>query len=276
MGIPAGTPVALGSNDQLNGAVGVGNVRPGLGSATIGTAMALVATLEQPPADSHSGLLWGCHPVPDLYYVLSYAKNSGILLTWWRDLRGQTTDYTSLLEEAAQVSPGADGLVCLPHFSGTATPSFRSDVRGGFVGLTLAHGRGHITRCLAETVCFLARDVVELLRGSGYDVEALRVLGGAAASPWWMQLLSDVLQRPLEIPRCQEAAVLGGAIFAGVATGAYSSVAEAATEMYRTEATFTPRPALAETYAAAYSRYRETHDLLYPGALGEARTEAPA
>ncbi|MEA3401588.1 MAG: FGGY family carbohydrate kinase [Armatimonadota bacterium] len=267
LGLDAGTPVALGANDQLDGAVGVGNVEPGLASGTAGTAMAIVATAAELADELGDGIIWGKHPVPGLLYILNYAKTSGVLLTWLRDLIGG--DYEGLLAEAADAPIGCDGLVCLPHFSGTATPTFRSDVRGGFVGLTLAHGRPHMIRAVLEAVCFCARDAVALTERAGQQVEELRMLGGAAQSGWWMQMMADVVDLPLAVPACADAAVLGGAIFGGVAAGLLPSIQEAGRRFYRPQRRFEPRHEHAIAYDEAWQQYRDAMHRLYPGALGE-------
>ncbi len=266
LGLREGTVVALGANDQLDGAVGAGNVEPGLASGTAGTAMAIIATLDASGHEPPEGLLWGSHPVPGLRYLLCYAKTSGVLLTWLRELLG--ADYEELLAEAEQAPPGADGLVCLPHFSGTATPTFRSDVRGGFAGLTLAHGRPHVVRSVVEAVCFCARDALALAESAGASPTELRMLGGAAQSEWWMQLMADVTRRPLAIPACPDAAVLGGAIFGGVAAGLLESIAAAARRFYREERRFEAREEMRDALDEAYGAYRDTMQRLYPGALG--------
>ncbi|MGC9320093.1 MAG: xylulokinase, partial [Armatimonadota bacterium] len=190
-----------------------------------------------------------------------------VLLTWLRDLIGG--DYEGLLAEAADAPTGCDGLVCLPHFSGTATPTFRSDVRGGFVGLTLAHGRPHMIRAVLEAVCFCARDALALTERVGQGVNELRMLGGAAQSAWWMQMMADVTGLPLAVPACADAAVLGGAIFGGVAAGTMPSIQEAARRFYRPRRRFGPRKEHAVAYDEAWRTYRETMHRLYPGALGE-------
>jgi len=267
LGLEAGTPVALGSNDQLNGAVGVGNVRPGLASGTVGTAMAIIATLDEVAGPMPDGVIWGRHPVPGLYYLLNYAKTSGVLLTWLRDLLGGG-DYEALLAEAAEAPVGCDGLVCLPHFSGTATPTFRSDVRGGFVGLTLAHGRAHLVRAVVEAVCFCARDALALTAAAGCPPTELRMLGGAVQSDSWMQMMADVVRLPLAIPECAEAAVLGGAIYGGVAAGLLESIVSAAERFCRPARQFAPRAEMTAACDAAYAAYRDTMERLYPGALG--------
>ncbi len=272
LGLEAGTPVALGSNDQLNGAVGAGNVEPGLASGTAGTAMAIIATLAHIPEPMPDGMNWGKHPVPGLWYLLNYAKTSGVVLTWLRDLLG-AGDYDALLAEAEQVPAGSDGLVCLPHFSGTATPTFRSDVRGGFVGLTLGHGRGHLVRAVVEAVCFCARDALALTASIAQSATELRMLGGAAQSDWWMQVMADTVRLPVAIPACAEAAVLGGAIFGGVAAGRLESIEAGARRFYRTAKRLEPRAEMAEVYDAAYAAYRDAMERVYPGALGAQRQQ---
>lgn len=261
LGIAPGAIVALGCNDQLNGAVGAGNVRAGIASGTIGTATAIITSYPMPAAGGPQ------HPVRGLAYELCYAKCTGMLLTWLRDLIAPEHTYQALLAEAAQVPAGCDGLICLPHFSGTATPTFRSDVRGGFVGLTLTHGRGHLVRAVVEAVCFAARDALELTARRARPPAELRVLGGATASDLWMQMLADVVHLPLRVPRCGEAAVLGAAIFAGVAVGRFADIVAGADAFYRPGRAFEPQ-AESAAYQEAYAAYRDAMERVYPGALG--------
>ena len=268
LGLPRGIPVALGSNDQLNGAVGVANVSAGVASGTVGTAMAITSTVDEIGPEVPVGLLRGRHPVPGLFYLLSYAKTSGVLLTWLRDLMAPGAAFEQLLSDAQHVPPGSEGLLCLPHFSGTATPTFSSDVRGGFVGLTLGHGRAHLVRAIAEAVCFVARDALSLTARAGQAPAELRMLGGATRSEFWMQLLADVVGLPLQIPACGEAAVLGAAVFAGVAAEHFSSIEEGSRAFYRPSQTFLPRDDVASQYDDVYAAYREAMERLYPGALG--------
>ena len=263
LGIAAGVPVALGSNDQLCGAVGVGNVTPGIASGTVGTATAIITTHEM-PADGDAP----AHPVRGLAYQLFYAKCAGMLLTWLRDMLAPGESYEALLAEAAEVPPGADGLTCLPHFSGTATPNFRSDVRGGFVGLTLGHGRAHLVRAVTEAVCFAARDALTLAEQVASRPDELRMLGGATQSDPWMQMVADTVRLPLHVPVCGEAPALGAAIFAGLASGRFDSMTAGADRFYRSDRTFEPREDQAALYDDAYAAYCDAMERVYPGALG--------
>lgn len=268
LGLPVGLPVALGCNDQLSGAVGVANLQPGIASGTVGTALALIGTVVEPGEAGRLGLLSGPHAVPGLWFLLSYAKTCGIVLTWLRDLSAPGAAYEELLTEAAQVPPGADGLVCLPHFSGTATPAFRAEVRGAFLGLKLSHQRGHLVRAVAEAAGFGACDALELMSRAGTRPRELRMLGGATRSAWWMQLLADMLGLPLRVPACGEAPVLGAALFGGMSAGTFASLQEAAARFYRVQDEYGPCSKETTRYADHYLAYRSVMERLYPGALG--------
>jgi xylulokinase len=268
LGLQPGITVALGSNDQLNGAVGVGNVRDGMASATVGTALAVIATAENISPAVHPGVLRGPHPVPGLWYLLTYAKTTGVLLGWLRSLLTPHATYEALLAEAVQVPAGAEGIICLPHFSGTATPTFRSDVSGAFLGLTLGHTRAHLVRAVIEAVCFCARDALALAAQGTRRPDVLRMLGGATHSDVWMQIMADVLGLPLQIPACREAPVLGAAVFAGVAVRLFVSIEQCSETFYRTDRIYSPRDDFAVVYNAVYARYRDAMERLFSGALG--------
>jgi len=260
-------PVGVGSNDQLTGAVGVGNVRPGVMSGAVGTAMAIIGTLPG-DAPTRGNLPADRHAAPGLRYALTFSITSGILLKWWRDGFAPGKSYDELVAMASSVEIGAGGLTLLPHFAGSATPTFNSSVRGGLVGLTLAHGQAHVVRAVLEAVGFTVRDSAELLRANFHrDWRTLRILGGATRSPAWVQMISDIAGMPIELPHCSEAAVLGGAILGGVAAGALPGIVEASERFYAPARVFNPGPD-AGKYHEPYRRYRTAMERMYPGALG--------
>lgn len=268
LGIEPGIPVGVGSNDQLTGALGVGNARPGLLSGAIGTAMAIVGTLPRDADLARTTIPAGAHAVPGLRYALTFSITTGILLKWYRDKFAPGSSYEELVRLAASVEPGAGGLLFLPHFAGIATPTFDATVRGGWIGLTLAHGPAHVVRALLEAVGFTVRDAIELLRRHfGREWTELRVLGGATRSDFWMQMIADISGAVVEKPACPEAAVLGAAICGGVAAGRLPGLAAASERFYRREKRFEPHRDAAR-YAEPYRRYRAAMEALYPGALG--------
>ena len=81
------------------------------------------------------------------------------------------------------VRPGSEGLFFLPYLSGERTPHADPDARGCFVGLTLAHGRGHLIRAIMEGVTYSMRDSLAIIEGLGVPVQQIRASGGGSRSP---------------------------------------------------------------------------------------------
>ena len=118
-------------------------------------------------------------------------------LRWFRDAFAPDLGYPELVEEAAAVPAGSDGLLFLPYLTGERTPHPDPAARGAFVGLTIHHGRPHLTRAVLEGVAFGLRDSLELTRSLGVPVSGpIRATGGGSKSPFWRQILADVLEAP--------------------------------------------------------------------------------
>ncbi|MEA3401533.1 MAG: FGGY family carbohydrate kinase [Armatimonadota bacterium] len=260
-GIPAGTPVCVGCNDQLAGAIGAGNVRPGVVTETTGTALAVVATTAELLDDER--LFVGRHAVEGASYAMPFAPVSAAVLTWFRDLCGEAGGWDEFLAGVEDVPPGSDGLTVVPHFSGTASPTFNPDARGAMVGLTLAHGRAHIARAIMESCACVLRELLEPVTDHGIDLRTVCSLGGAARSDTWLQMKADMLGVPVERPACPEAASLGAAMLAATGTGVFESLQDAADTWYRPSATFQPDPKRAAACAEIHERYLDAYHRLY-------------
>jgi xylulokinase len=262
LGLPPGTLVAVGANDQLTGALGAGNAAPGCASLALGTALAIIVSTDRCDG-SPAGVAVFPHAVKGLYAMLAYAKTAGIVLRWFRDAFAPSLSYDDLFAEAARVEIGAEGVSCIPHFSGAATPTFDSSVRGAFAGLTLAHGRPHMVRAIAEALAFTVRENMDLLARAGGRAGALRAIGGGAKSDVWLQMIADATGVPVERPAVSEAACLGAAELAMTAAGLYTSAGQASLALYRVDRRFEPDPAARPAYDAAFQRYRGLYQALY-------------
>jgi len=261
LGLVPGVPVCVGTNDQLAGAVGAGNVRPGIVTETTGTALALVATTRELIDDARVTV--GKHPVEGLWFVLSFATTSAIVLKWFRDICSPGEEYDSFLAGVESIPPGCDGLTMIPHFAGTAMPTFNPSARGAFSGLALGHTRLHLARSIMEACACLLRECLEPVLGRGTAVESVRSLGGAARSDVWLQMKADLLGVPVERPACSDAASLGAAAIAAAGTGHFTGIEEASEAWYRPERVFEPDASLFEAYREVYERYLELYRKLY-------------
>ena len=204
-------------------------------------------------------------PLPGLFSVGGAMAATGRAMDWFRvDVLGGGTSTESLLEEAAATPPGADGVLFLPYLAGERSPLWDPTARGAFVGLTLAHGRGHLVRAIVEASALAMRHVAEPIVAAGIRVRAMRVCGGPARSDFWNQVKADVTGFSVEVPAVLETAVVGSAILAATGIGAYPELRTAIRGMTRVARGLEPRVDLGPIYDAAFEAYVRLHPAIAP------------
>jgi len=253
LGLPRGLPVAAGGGDNAAAAVGVGVVREGSLSSSIGTSGVIFAHRDAFAPDPSGRVHAFCHAVPGAWHLMSVTLSAGGSLSWWRDVAGEGFD--ALVGEAEAVDPGSEGLLFLPYLTGERTPHLDPEARGGFVGLTVRHGRGHLTRAVMEGVAFSMRDGLEIMRGLGTPDDDVRAVGGGSRSPLWLQLQADVYGRPVRRTVIDEGPAYGAALLAGVAAGAFADVDEASARVRLREEVTEPDAERARRYDELYGTY---------------------
>ena len=259
-GLRAGIPVVAGGGDQAAAAVGVGSVVPGVSSLSLGTSGVLFTTTEGPAIESEGRLHAFCHAVPDRWHLMGVMLSAAGSLRWYRDALAPGVAFEELVEEAAEVPPGSDGLLFLPYLTGERTPYPDPLARGAFVGLTVHHGRAHLTRAVLEGVAFGMRDSLELMRAAGIQPpDQIRATGGGSRSALWRRILADVLGASIVTTPSAEGAAQGAATLAAVGAGWFDTIQDACRALVRIGET-TPPSETGGAYTNAYARYRE----LYP------------
>ena len=167
--------------------------------------------------------------------------------------------------EAAGAPPGSEGLIFLPYLSGERTPYPDPLARGAWVGLTLRHKRGHLTRSVLEGVAFGLKDSFELILGAGLgSIKQVRVSGGGAKSALWRQILADVLGVELVTVNTTEGAAYGAAILAGVGFGAWPDVDTACSTLLRIGERVSPDSKQTALYGFMHEQYRQLYPALRP------------
>jgi xylulokinase len=185
-------------------------------------------------------------------------------LQWYRDTLAPGASFDELLAEAEAVPAGSEGLLFLPYLSGERTPYPDPLARGAWVGMTVRHGRGHLTRAVLEGVAFGMRDGFALLEGMGLDARSdIRLSGGGARGALWQRIVASVLDAELSTVSASEGAAYGAALLAGVGADIWPDVA-AATSGIAPTGRVTPDPHDARIYAALYPPYRALYPALRP------------
>jgi len=266
-GLSTNTKVIAGSMDQMAGALGAGNIEPGIITESTGTALAVVACVDKPVYDPKRRVPCAPHCVPGRFVLYPYAETSGIVLKWFRDTfpsdASRKEGYGELLKLASQIPPGAEGLLALPHFTGTACPDFNPQARGAFVGISFKHERAHFIRALVESIAFMLRENIDLLKSLSIPVKRVRSLGGAAKSDIWLKIKADVLGVPVEVPECSEAASLGAMLLAGVGARVFPDITQAVKEVVKIKKSFYSEPSNVAIYQKTYRDYLSLYQKLY-------------
>ena len=268
-GLRAGTPVVAGGGDQSAGAVGMGIVRPGAVSATIGTSGVVFAASDKPALDPLGRVHTFCHAVPGRWHVMGVTQGAGLSLRWFRDQFGAGADdgrdpYEHLTEEAALTPPGANGLLWTPYLMGERTPHLDPHARAALVGLTANHTRAHVVRAILEGVAFSLRDTFEIFKEMNVPVGEIKLGGGGARSALWRQIQAEVYGRPVKIVEAEEGAAYGAALLAGVGVGAWPSVDAACDSVVRVKAQVEPDRENSALMERQYQIFRRIYPALRP------------
>ena len=260
-GLKAGTPVSAGGGDQAAQAVGVGAVEPGVVALTVGTSGVIFATTPSALIEPEGRLHAFCHAVPGMWHFMGVMLSAAGSLQWYRDTLAPGVSFDDLLKEAEEVSSGSEGLLFLPYLSGERTPHPDPLARGAFIGLTLRHGRGHMTRAVLEGVAFGLKDSFTLIQNAGLGaITQVRASGGGTKSALWRQILASVLDAELVTVNTTEGAAYGAALLAGVGAGQWPDVAAACQAAVKITGSTAPVAAEVDAYRKWYALYRE----LYP------------
>jgi len=233
-GLVAGTPVIAGGGDQAAQAVGCGIVKQGMVSATLGTSGVVFAQSDEYRVEPEGKLHAFCHAMPGKWHLMGVMLSAAGSFQWFknelgkeeqkREEAGEGNAYDFLTGAAADVAPGCEGLIFLPYLSGERTPHPDPHARGAFVGITLRHGKPHLTRAVLEGVSFGLKDSLSLMQSLGVQPEKVILSGGGARSDVWKQMLADVFETPCTLVNATEGAAYGAALLASVGCGAYSCV----------------------------------------------------
>ncbi len=279
-GLCAGTPVVAGVGDQVAGFLGAGLVEPGQLIDVAGTFPVFATCLDRCLMDAEHQIF---QPLPgplgdDHWYALMYIGGGGLTHHWFAAQYGlfdmpdggrrlaeedARLAYAQLDAMAADLPPGAQGMLCIPHLLGRACPPDPA-VRGAWLGFTWTHNPGHFYRSLLEAIAYDYAQALAVLRQAlpSLPYDGVRVIGGGSRSAVWNQIKADVLGLPyVRLPDGDRAA-LGCAILAGHGAGIYADMAAAARSFAQSRDTTLPRAEWHAYYQGYVEVYRRAFDQL--------------
>ncbi len=267
LGLDPGIPVVPGAGDGGLANLGSGAVDPGQVAATIGTSGAMRKIIPRPWIHPEQKT-WCYYLAEKRWYAGGAINSGGIVMRWLRDgllsdlrdraMSNERETYQEIIETAMQAPAGSEGLTFLPYLFGERTPYWNPDARGLMFGLAPGHGKAHIARAALEGICMCMAHVFEGLAGSAGEVREIRATGGFTRSEAWVQLLADVLGRPVSIPEATESSARGAAILAMKAAGEIDSISEAG-HMTPVKKVFEPDIENTRVYSQRFDLFKELY-----------------
>jgi len=273
LGLPPGTPVAVGAFDAHLGAVGSG-IATGTLVKIIGTSTCdmMVSALERDLPDIPG--LCGIVPesiLPGFYGLEAGQSAVGDIYNWFVNYlqpggrrRGS---HEALTRQARRLKPGESGLLGLDWHNGNRTVLVDQRLTGLLVGMTLRTTPAEIYRALIESTAFGARVIMERFQEYGVKVERVINCGGIAVkNPLVMQIHADIMGRVMEVSHSEQTCALGaamaGAVVAGKKVGGHEGFGEAIAAMTGIrKRKYRPAPGHGKTYDRLFGLYKRLHDI---------------
>ncbi len=244
---------AIGDGAAAN--IGSGCTSPDRVALTIGTSGAMRVVLPGTPENLPPGL-W-CYRVDARRSLLGGAlSEGGNVLAWARQtLRLGTA--RAVEEQLQRMEPDGHGLTVLPFLAGERSPGWQPEARAVLGGLSLATRPVDILRAFLEAVAYRFAIVDEMLRAAAPDTgEIVASGGGLLSSPAWLQIMADVLGRPIHVSAEVETTSRGGALLALEALGVVADVGRVPVTL---GPTYEPDEARHSRYAEAIARQQKLY-----------------
>jgi xylulokinase len=202
---------------------------------------------------------------------MAVTLSAGNSLRWLRDLFRTSANnligatelsisYEAMTTQAAQVPPGAEGLIFLPYLTGERTPHLDPLATGAFVGLTARHTAAHLVRAVMEGVTFSLRDGLEIMHALELPIHQIRAIGGGGKSAFWCQIQADIFGTEVVNLAVEEGPAYGAALLAIAADQDADGVTQVSEACVKTTSIHQPQSAYLVRYHELYGIYRE----LYP------------
>jgi autoinducer 2 (AI-2) kinase len=271
-GLQEGTPVVVGGADTQLGLVGIGQVSAGQFTIVGGTFWQQTVAVDRPLIDPQGRLRTLCHALTDLWMLEGIGFYCGLTMRWFRDAfcqleveqaRAQGRDPYALMEELArQVPVGANGVLGI--FSNLMNARRWIHASPALLQFDIANpqtsGKKECIRAIEESAAYVSYGhmrIIEELTGRTFDEVVFT--GGAAKGQLWPQIMADVLNCRVKIPRVKESTALGAALYAGLGVGLYHDLPGTLQAVVSFEHSYEPDAGRHRRYQELYAQWQEVY-----------------
>ncbi|MEG2960054.1 MAG: autoinducer-2 kinase [Cetobacterium sp.] len=251
-GLNKNIPLFIGGGDAQLGSIGIGLINPNEAGIFGGSFWQYEFNTDTPLIDSNCKVRINSHAIDSIWQYEAIAFFPGLIMRWFRDafcqsekeesLKTGEDPYSIISKKAIDIPAGSNGLICT--FSNVmnfidwrhASPTFTN-----FSFDSNKFNKYTFFKAIMENSCYVTKGHVDLVYNlTGQFPTEITFASGASKSPMWCQILADILNIKIKVPKVKEATALGGAILTSVAINAYPNVEEACKNMIQIEKTYTP------------------------------------
>lgn len=190
-------PVVAGAGDNAAGAIGLGIVNSGQAMISLGTSGVYFAAANGFHMNADSAVHSFCHALPNSWHLMSVTLSAASCLQWFADNIARKT-VVELLDNMQKTEfDKTTSCLFLPYLAGERTPHNNPHAKGDFFGMTGETSQEEMTYAVLEGVALAIADGADALHSTGLIPEDITLIGGGAKSPYWRQMVADVLGRPV-------------------------------------------------------------------------------
>ena len=240
--------------------IGAGCVTKDRIALMVGTSGAMRVVFAGEPPDKLAPGLW-CYRASESRPVVGGAlSDGGGLVQWLTESLNLDGDRVALQKEIAALEPDAHGLTVLPFWSGERSTGWLADARGGIFGLRQQTKTIEIVRAVLESIAYRFALIARSLDDVAPNATIAAAGNALRSSPVWLQIIADVLGRPLLLGGAAEASSRGAALLALEAVGKIGSIEE---EQFAVDRVFEPDMGRHARYQQGLARQEELYNQLY-------------
>jgi len=253
--------VFAGGADNACAAVGSGILDEQTAMASIGTS-GVFLSYEKSSAADYKGLLHLFNHAANRnsYYSMGVTLAAGHSLDWFKNTFLPDLDFDEALAGAADIQPGANGLLFSPYIVGERTPYSDSKIRGSFIGIDTSHTVNHFARAVLEGITFSLKDSQYLMEEvADKTFKRIVSVGGGAKNQTWLQIQADIFDSEIVTLAADQGPGLGAAMLAAVGLGWYEDMAACTKDFVQYNEAVQPNRENVAVYETTYAAYREVY-----------------
>lgn len=258
-GLSSSTKVFAGGADNACGAIGAGILSAGRALCSIGTSGVFLSFEENKQRNFAGKVHFFNHGQEDSYYTMGVTLAAGYSLSWFKNTFAENDSFDQLLDQAAKVPIGSNGLLFAPYLVGERTPYVDAKIRGTFTGIDGSHKKEHFVRAVMEGIVFSINDTVDIFKANGKNVDTIISIGGGAKNDLWLQMQADIFNGTVISLANEQGPGMGAAMLAASSLKWFSSLKECAEHFIRFQKKFKPIQENVEKYKTLYQIYKKVY-----------------